>query len=185
MVTQPSPSTMHICRLLARHTCRIIEMAGRTRAVWRAFSSASCVRAPAANLRVTPGDIRDGLFDAVGNTPLIRLRHLSEETGSEVCDEKVSVDTCSMTSTEVATDALSVFAPRFVQILAKAEWLNPGGSIKDRAAWGLITAAENSGALKPGGTVVEGVSSSQTVRLVGDAVPAPGRLAVDCGFPFQ
>jgi len=86
-----------------------------------------------------------------------------------------------MTSTEVATDALSVLAPRLVQILAKAEWLNPGGSIKDRAAWGLITAAENSGALKPGGTVVEGVSSSQTVRLVGDAVPAPGRWSLIAG----
>lgn len=42
------------------------------------------------------------------------------------------------------------------QVLGKAEWLNPGGSVKDRAALGLITAAEKSGALTPGGTVVEG-----------------------------
>ena len=47
-----------------------------------------------------------------------------------------------------------------IQVLAKAEWLNPGGSIKDRAALGLITAAERRGTLKPGGTVVEGASHS-------------------------
>lgn len=64
---------------------------------------------------------------------------------------------------------LLMFAPRLAQILAKAEWLNPGGSIKDRAAWGLISAAENSGVLKPGGTVVEGVSGLQTAQLVGAA----------------
>ena len=47
-------------------------------------------------------DVRDGFIDTIGNTPLIKLRKVSEETG------------CT--------------------ILGKAEFLNPGGSVKDRAA---------------------------------------------------
>ena len=46
------------------------------------------------------------------------------------------------------------------EILAKAEFLNPGGSVKDRAALFIIRAAEKSGALKPGGTVVEGTAGN-------------------------
>ena len=69
-------------------------------------------------------DIRDGFSAALGNTPLIKLRRASEETG------------CT--------------------ILAKAEFLNPGGSVKDRAALFIIRDAEQRGVLKPGGVVVEG-----------------------------
>ena len=58
-----------------------------------------------------------GFCDAVGRTPLIRLRHLSEATGCE--------------------------------ILGKAEFMNPGGSLKDRAALSMIEDAEASGALAP------------------------------------
>ncbi len=65
-----------------------------------------------------------GVDGYVGNTPLIRLRRLSELTGCE--------------------------------ILGKAEFLNPGGSVKDRAAYGIITDAEQQGVLKPGATIVEG-----------------------------
>ena len=84
-------------------------------------------------------DIRDGFVGAVGNTPLIRLRKVSEETG------------CS--------------------ILGKAEFLNPGGSVKDRAALFIILDAEKRGALRPGGVVVEGTAGNTGIglALVGNA----------------
>lgn len=50
-------------------------------------------------------------------------------------------------------------------ILGKAEFLNPGGSIKDRAALGIIRAAEQSGALQPGGTIVEGTAGNTGIGL--------------------
>ena len=78
-------------------------------------------------------DIRDGFVGAVGNTPLIRLRHLSEATGCE--------------------------------ILGKAEFLNPGGSVKDRAAKYIVLDAEERGALKPGGVIVEGTAGNTGIGL--------------------
>ena len=51
------------------------------------------------------------------------------------------------------------------EILGKAEFMNPGGSIKDRAALGIIRAAEKSGALKPGGTIVEGTAGNTGIGL--------------------
>lgn len=73
------------------------------------------------------------VIDLIGNTPLLRLNKLSEETGCE--------------------------------ILGKAEFLNPGGSVKDRAALGIIRDAERSGALKPGGTIVEGTAGNTGIGL--------------------
>jgi cysteine synthase len=77
--------------------------------------------------------LSDGFIGSVGNTPLIRLRRVSEETGCE--------------------------------ILGKAEFLNPGGSVKDRAAKGIIADAERRGALPPGGTVVEGTAGNTGIGL--------------------
>jgi cysteine synthase A len=56
-------------------------------------------------------------------------------------------------------------------ILAKAEFMNPGGSVKDRAALAIITDAERRGLLKPGGTVVEGTAGNTGIglTLVGNA----------------
>lgn len=51
------------------------------------------------------------------------------------------------------------------EILGKAEFLNPGGSVKDRTALGLVRAAEASGALKPGGTIVEGTAGNTGIGL--------------------
>ena len=79
-------------------------------------------------------DIKDGLVGAIGNTPLIRIHSLSEETG---CD-----------------------------ILGKAEFMNPGGSVKDRAAWWMVREAEKAGTLKPGGTVVEGTAGNTGIGLL-------------------
>ncbi len=51
------------------------------------------------------------------------------------------------------------------EILGKAEFMNPGGSVKDRAAWWMIREAERSGALLPGGTVVEGTAGNTGIGL--------------------
>src|SRR5437879_896270 len=74
-----------------------------------------------------------GIDGYVGNTPLIRLRRLSQLTGCE--------------------------------ILGKAEFMNPGGSVKDRAAYGIITDAEAAGRLKPGATIVEGTAGNTGIGL--------------------
>lgn len=52
------------------------------------------------------------------------------------------------------------------EILGKAEFLNPGGSVKDRAALFIIEEAEKKGLLKPGGTVVEGTAGNTGIGLV-------------------
>ena len=84
-------------------------------------------------------DIRDGFVDSIGNTPLIKLRKASEETG------------CT--------------------ILGKAEFLNPGGAVKDRAAKYIILDAEERGDLRPGGVIVEGTAGNTGIglALVGNA----------------
>jgi cysteine synthase A len=74
-----------------------------------------------------------GFVGAIGNTPLIRLRRLSEETGCE--------------------------------ILGKAEFMNPGGSVKDRAASAIVQRAAERGELRPGGTVVEGTAGNTGIGL--------------------
>jgi cysteine synthase len=77
--------------------------------------------------------VRDGFLGAIGNTPLIKLRRASEETG------------CT--------------------ILGKAEFLNPGGSVKDRAALFIVRDAEERGALRPGGVIVEGTAGNTGIGL--------------------
>ncbi len=85
-------------------------------------------------------DYRNGFLDAIGNTPLIKLRRASEETG------------CT--------------------ILGKAEFLNPGGSVKDRAALGIVRDAMDRGQLRPGGVIVEGTAGNTGIglALVGNAL---------------
>lgn len=78
-------------------------------------------------------DVRDTFTDAIGNTPLIRLRKASELTS------------CT--------------------ILGKAEFMNPGGSIKDRAAKYIILDAEERGELEPGGVIVEGTAGNTGIGL--------------------
>jgi cysteine synthase A len=77
--------------------------------------------------------IRRNLADAIGNTPLLRLRAASEATGCE--------------------------------ILGKAEFMNPGQSVKDRAALYIIRDAVARGALRPGGTIVEGTAGNTGIGL--------------------
>ncbi|KAL6044909.1 Cysteine synthase A [Balamuthia mandrillaris] len=76
----------------------------------------------------------EGFSGAIGCTPLIRLRTISEATGC--------------------------------QILAKAEWMNPGGSVKDRAALYMINEAEQQDLLTPGGWIVEATAGNTGIGLV-------------------
>jgi cysteine synthase len=78
-------------------------------------------------------DVRSDFVDAVGNTPLIKLRKASELTG------------CT--------------------ILGKAEFLNPGGSVKDRAAKYMVLDAERRGVIEPGGLIVEGTAGNTGIGL--------------------
>lgn len=80
------------------------------------------------------------VVNAIGRTPLIRLKRASEETGCE--------------------------------IWGKAEFMNPGGSVKDRAALGIIRDAERRGVLEPGGLIVEGTAGNTGIGLamVGSAL---------------
>ena len=73
------------------------------------------------------------VLDAIGNTPLIKLKRASEETG------------CT--------------------ILGKAEFLNPGQSVKDRAALAIVRDAEAKGLLRPGGVIVEGTAGNTGIGL--------------------
>lgn len=77
--------------------------------------------------------VTSDVLDSIGNTPLIRLRHVSDETGCEV--------------------------------YAKAEFLNPGGSIKDRIARHIVREAEKRGELKPGSTIMEVTSGNTGIAL--------------------
>jgi len=78
-------------------------------------------------------EIRSDFLDAVGSTPLIKLRKASELTG------------CT--------------------ILGKAEFLNPGGSVKDRAAKYMVLDAERRGAIERGGLIVEGTAGNTGIGL--------------------
>ncbi|MGH3399292.1 MAG: cystathionine beta-synthase [Streptosporangiaceae bacterium] len=82
--------------------------------------------------------VHDSLIELVGNTPLLRLRRVTKQLGG-------------------ATPAPAV--------LAKVEYFNPGGSVKDRIALRMVEAAEASGELKPGGTIVEPTSGNTGVGL--------------------
>jgi cysteine synthase A len=84
--------------------------------------------------------VRNGIIEAIGNTPLLKLRRVSAATG------------CT--------------------ILGKAEFMNPGQSVKDRAALFIIRDAVKKGELRPGGVVVEGTAGNTGIglSLVGNAM---------------
>ncbi len=93
---------------------------------------------PAGNL--TTMQFSNGIIEAIGNTPLIKLKRVSEATG------------CT--------------------ILGKAEFMNPGQSVKDRAALFIIADAVKKGELRPGGVIVEGTAGNTGIglALVGNAM---------------
>src|SRR5215471_8822967 len=80
-------------------------------------------------------DFAESILDLVGNTPLMRLKRISESDGIQAT------------------------------LLAKVETSNPGGSVKDRAAIAMIDAAERDGLLQPGGTIIEPTSGNTGIGL--------------------
>lgn len=88
---------------------------------------------PARDSVQRKGHGQQGIERFIGNTPLVRLRRLSELTGCE--------------------------------ILGKAEFMNPGGSVKDRTALSIIERAEAGQELGPGGTIVEGTAGNTGIGL--------------------
>src|SRR5688572_1804801 len=86
-----------------------------------------------ARLTGKPMKPLNSVLDSIGNTPLIKLKRASEETG------------CT--------------------ILGKAEFLNPGQSVKDRAALSIVIDAEKRGLLQPGGVIVEGTAGNTGIGL--------------------
>jgi cystathionine beta-synthase len=91
-------------------------------------------------------DYANSVLDLIGNTPLVRL--------NRTLDRPATSDTGTAPGT-----------PSGPLVLAKIEYLNPGGSVKDRIARRMIDAAEASGALQPGGTIVEPTSGNTGVGL--------------------
>ncbi len=81
--------------------------------------------------------VHDSVLDLIGNTPLVRLRRVTE----------------------------GVVPEPGPLVLAKVEYLNPGGSVKDRIAVRMVDAAEREGVLRPGGTIVEPTSGNTGVGL--------------------
>ncbi len=90
--------------------------------------------------------ILDDIMQAVGNTPLVRLRSVGRETGCE--------------------------------ILAKCEFMNPGGSIKDRIAKRMLEVAESTGRVKKGDTLIEATSGNTGIGLAMAAAVAGYRMVI-------
>jgi cystathionine beta-synthase len=93
-------------------------------------------RAVRRRRRAIPVQYAESVIDLVGDTPLVRLSSVTRDLGPD--------------------------APL---VLAKLEYLNPGGSVKDRIAVRMVDAAEASGALRPGGTIVEPTSGNTGIGL--------------------
>jgi cystathionine beta-synthase len=81
--------------------------------------------------------VHESVIDLIGNTPLVRLRSVPR----------------------------GVVPEGGAQVLAKVEYLNPGGSVKDRIAVRMVDAAERDGLIGPGGTIVEPTSGNTGVGL--------------------
>ena len=100
--------------------------------------------------RATTVATTHSVVDLIGNTPLIRLRRFEREV------------------------------PTGVELYAKAEWANPGGSVKDRAALRMILEGERTGRLQPGRTILDATSGNTGIAyaMIGAARGYPVRLCV-------
>ena len=93
-------------------------------------------------------DIKNSAVELIGNTPILKLNRYTKASGVENAN-----------------------------ILAKLEYLNPAGSVKDRIALAMIEDAEKSGALKPGATIIEPTSGNTGIGLAAVAA-AKGYKAI-------
>src|SRR5215204_49267 len=97
-----------------------------------------------------PAAATDSIVDLIGNTPLVRLRRFEREV------------------------------PHGIELYAKAEWKNPGGSVKDRAALRMILEGERRGALREGGTILDATSGNTGIAyaMIGAARGYSVRLCI-------
>jgi S-sulfo-L-cysteine synthase (O-acetyl-L-serine-dependent) len=97
-----------------------------------------------------PAAATDSILDLIGNTPLVRLRRLEREV------------------------------PEGIELYAKAEWKNPGGSVKDRAALRMVLEGERAGLLPPGGTILDATSGNTGIAyaMIGAARGYSVRLCI-------
>ncbi|KAL1625746.1 Cysteine synthase 1 [Diplodia seriata] len=112
---------------------RVLRFAATAYRAAENISQIEAAQQYAIGISKAQGVTQRGFIDAIGRTPLIRMKKLSDETGCEV--------------------------------LGKAEFQNPGGSVKDRAALYVVENAEKLGLLKAGGTVVEGTAGNTGIGL--------------------
>ncbi|KAL0259108.1 Cysteine synthase 1 [Diplodia seriata] len=112
---------------------RVLRFAATAYRAAENISQIEAAQQYAIGISKAQGVTQRGFIDAIGKTPLIRMKKLSDETGCEV--------------------------------LGKAEFQNPGGSVKDRAALYVVENAEKLGLLKAGGTVVEGTAGNTGIGL--------------------
>jgi cysteine synthase B len=97
-----------------------------------------------------PAAATDSILDLIGNTPLVRLRHIEREV------------------------------PEGIELYAKAEWKNPGGSVKDRAALRMVLEGERAGLLQPGRTILDATSGNTGIAyaMIGAARGYGVRLCI-------
>jgi S-sulfo-L-cysteine synthase (O-acetyl-L-serine-dependent) len=97
-----------------------------------------------------PAAATDSILDLIGNTPLVRLRRLEREV------------------------------PEGIELYAKAEWKNPGGSVKDRAALRMVLEGERAGLLQPGRTILDATSGNTGIAyaMIGAARGYGVRLCI-------
>jgi cysteine synthase B len=97
-----------------------------------------------------PAAATDSILDLIGNTPLVRLRRLERDV------------------------------PPGIELYAKAEWKNPGGSVKDRAALRMVLEGERAGLLQPGRTILDATSGNTGIAyaMIGAARGYGVRLCI-------
>jgi cysteine synthase B len=97
-----------------------------------------------------PAAATDSILDLIGNTPLVRLRRLERDV------------------------------PAGIELYAKAEWKNPGGSVKDRAALRMVLEGERAGLLQPGRTILDATSGNTGIAyaMIGAARGYGVRLCI-------
>src|ERR1700730_15136148 len=106
--------------------------------------------------------VHESLIELFGNTPLVRLRKVTRGLRLEGAEGGKGTEGGKGAGGGKGAEGGRMWAP---QVLAKVEYFNPGGSVKDRIALRMIEAAEASGALRPGGTIVEPTSGNTGIGL--------------------
>ena len=117
----------------------------------------------------------------------LRLSHPNSRESGASRGPRVAEDITELVGETPILHLRKIVPADAADVYAKLEYLNPGGSIKDRAALGMITKAEKSGALKPGATIFEATAGNTGVglALIGSGRGYKTVLAVPEGFSIE